>query len=245
MYCSKCGYELEDGTNFCRKCGSKNIYNNLIPKERKSTLNANITSKENNINQNNLKVSNLNETNSNEINSKQTTSKEIGTKQTKHKGFIILGILIVVLSVGFGSYYVSISKLLSDNSKNSEKTSTKNKVIPNNKTTNSSEVKKEVVPPKNSNDISNINSPTYFIFPKSESEKLLDSDLSLLKKENLTLARNEIYARHGFIFKTEAYRTYFNKKSWYSENPNFKGSDEELTDVETYNIKIISKYENK
>ena len=46
MYCSKCGYELADGTNFCRKCGSKNIYNNLIPKEKKSPLNLNTTSKE-------------------------------------------------------------------------------------------------------------------------------------------------------------------------------------------------------
>ena len=237
MYCSKCGYELEDGTNFCRKCGSKNIYNNLIPNEKKSTLNTNVTSKENNISENNLK-----ETNSNKINTKQTASKEIVTKRTKHKGFIILGILIVVLSVGFGSYYVSISKFFSDNSKNSEKTSTKDKVIPINK---NPEVEKEVVPTKSSNDISNIDSPTYYIFPKSESEKLLDSDLSLLKKENLTLARNEIYARHGFIFKTQAYKSYFSKKSWYTENPSFKGSDGELTDAETYNIKIISEYENK
>ncbi|MGH4137367.1 YARHG domain-containing protein [Clostridium sp.] len=241
MYCSKCGYELEDGTKFCRKCGSKNIYNNLIPNEKKSTLNTNITSKENNIKQNNLeepiiKKSILNETN----------SKEIVTKQNNHKGFIILGILIVVLSVGFGSYYVSISKFFSDNSKSSDKTSTKNNVSPNNNTTNkSSEIKKEVVPTKNNNDINNIDSPTYFIFPKSESEKLLVSDVSVLEKDNLTLARNEIYARHGFVFKTEAYRKYFNGKSWYTENPNFKGSDGELTDVETYNIKIISEYENK
>ncbi|MGV8980743.1 YARHG domain-containing protein [Clostridium sp.] len=243
MYCSKCGYELEDGTNFCRKCGSKNIYNNLIPNEKKLTLNTTTASKENNIKQNNLKESNTKEPNTKEIDTNQPASNEI---HNKHKGFIILGILILLLSVGFGSYYVSVSKFFSDNSKNSEKTSTKNKVIPKNNTTNkSSEIKKEVVPPKNSNDISNIDSPTYYIFPKSNSEKLLDSDVSGLKKDNLTLARNEIYARHGFVFKTEAFSDYFNKKSWYSENPNFKGSDGELTDVETYNIKIISKYENK
>jgi ribosomal protein L40E len=230
MYCSKCGYELADGTSFCRKCGSKIFYNNLISKEKKSPLTLNTTSKEDTTKQNTIKETKLN---------------EINTKKNNHKGFIALGILVLLLSIGFGSYYISIKKFPSNNSKHSEATSTENKVIPNDNTTNKDpEIKKDVAPTKDSNDISNIDSPTYYIFPESGSEKLLDSDVSKLKKEHLTLARNEIYARHGLIFKTEVFKNYFSKKTWYKPNSNFKGSDGELNDVEIYNIQLIKKSEN-
>jgi len=226
MYCSKCGYEFKDDTNFCRKCGSKNIYNDLMLAKKESTINIDNTSNENDIN--------------------QANSKEISTKKTKPKIFIILGLLILLLSVGFGSYYISVSKFFSDNAKNSEKTRTKNKDIPKDTPANkTSEIKKDVAPPKNSNDISNIDSPTYYIFPKSGKEKLLDSDVTKYKKEHLTLARNEIYARHGFVFKSEPFKSYFKKKSWYNPNSNFKGSDGELNTSETYNIKLLLKCEKK
>jgi hypothetical protein len=70
MYCSKCGYELADGTSFCRKCGSKIFYNNLISKEKKSPLTLNTTSKEDTTKQNTIKETKLNETNT-----KKTTIK--------------------------------------------------------------------------------------------------------------------------------------------------------------------------
>ncbi|MGH4123176.1 MAG: YARHG domain-containing protein [Clostridium sp.] len=224
MYCSKCGYELEDGTSFCRKCGSKNIFNNLVPAEKKSTLDLNTTSKE--------------------INTKQTNSKKSNTKHTKPKGFIILGILILLLSVGFGSYYISFSKFFSDSSKKLEKAPTKNKATPTETTPKKDTTIKPAVPASvDKTDISNLNSPDYYIFPKSASEKLIESDVSKLMKENLPLARNEIFARHGFVFKAEQFKSYFGKKSWYKPNPSFQGSDGELTDIEMYNIQLISKYE--
>ncbi|MBZ9685949.1 YARHG domain-containing protein [Clostridium estertheticum] len=239
MYCSKCGYQLEDGTNFCRKCGSKNIYNNLVPNEKKSTFNLDTSSKETN-----TKEIKAKEVNSKQVNTKQANSKKINSKQTKPKGFIILGILILLLSVGFGSYYLSISKLLSDNSKKSEETTPKNKVAPTDTTPKKdANIKPDVPASTAKTDISNINSPDYYIFPKSGSEKLIDADVSKLIKENLTLARNEIYARHGLVFKGETFKSYFSKKTWYTPNPNFKGSDGELNDAEKYNIQLILKYE--
>ena len=210
MYCYKCGYELKDVTNFCGKCGSKNVYDDLIP------------------------------------NDKQITTSEIITKRTKPKGFIILGVLILLLSLGFGSYYISLSKFFSDNYNNSKKTSTENKVIPNdNKVNKDSSVKSDVASSANKTDIDDINSPNYYIFSESGSKKLLDSDVSIITKENLTLARNEIYARHGFVFKDERFKSYFTNKSWYKPNPNFKDSDEKLNNVEIYNVELISKYENQ
>ena len=126
------------------------------------------------------------------------------------------------------------------NSKLAKETPTKNTVIPKDNTTNK---KPDVPASTNKTDISDINSPDFYFFPKSGSEKLLDADVSKLTKENLTLARNEIYARHGLVFKGEQFISYFSKKSWYKQNPNFKGSDGELTNVEIYNIQLILKFE--
>lgn len=232
MYCYKCGYELKDVTNFCGKCGSKNVYDNQIPIEKKLAFEATTTSKE--------------------VNAKQITPSEIitkqikQTKQTKPKVFIILGVLILLLSLGFGSYYISITKFFSDNSTNSKKASTESKVIPKDDNVNKdSSVKSDVPTSVDKTDIHDINSPEYYILPKSGSEKLLDSDVSILPKENLALARNEIFARHGFVFKDERFKSYFATKSWYKPNPNFKDNDGELNNIEIYNVELISKYENQ
>lgn len=200
MFCYKCGYKLQDGTDFCRKCGSKNVFSDLTPNEKKP-------------------------------------------KQTKSKNFIILGVLILLLTVGFGSYYISVSKLFSNNSNNSKETSTQeNMVTSNDNTTNKDpNIKSEDAEIGNKPDTNKIQSVDSYILPESGSEKLLDSDVSVLNKENLTLARNEIYARHGFVFKSEPYKSYFSKKSWYKPNASFDGN---LDTVETANIKLISKYEN-
>jgi hypothetical protein len=200
MFCYKCGYKLQDGTDFCRKCGSKNVFSDLIPNEKKS-------------------------------------------KQPKSKNFIILGVLILLLTVGFGGYYISVSNLFSNNSNNSKETSTQeNMVTSNDNTTNKDpNIKSEDAEIGNKPDTNKIQSVDSYILPESGSEKLLDSDVSVLNKENLTLARNEIYARHGFVFKSEPYKSYFSKKSWYKPNASFDGN---LDTVETANIKLISKYEN-
>ncbi len=224
MYCSKCGYKMEDGTNFCRKCGSKNIFNNLVPNEKKIIIDSDTSSKE--------------------INTKEDSTKKINNKQTKHKGFIILGILILLVSVGFASYYVSVSKFFSDAPKKSDEKTSKDKAIP----TDTSPKKVTIIKPTidasaDKPDISNMDSPAYYFFPNSKSEKLIESDISKMTKENLSLARNEIYARHGLVFKGEFFKNYFNKKSWYKPNPNFKESNGELTPVEMYNIQFILKYE--
>ena len=56
--------------------------------------------------------------------------------------------------------------------------------------------------------------------------------------------RNEIYARHGYIFGTEPYKSYFNSKSWYSPDSSFKGDDKELNEYEVANVKTIKSVEN-
>jgi hypothetical protein len=83
-----------------------------------------------------------------------------------------------------------------------------------------------------------------YIFQDSSNIKPTDSELKSLSKETLSLARNEIFARHGYIFQTEPYKSYFNSKTWYKPDASFKGTDEELNETEKYNVKLILKYEN-
>ncbi|GAB6443391.1 MULTISPECIES: YARHG domain-containing protein [Bacillus] len=79
-----------------------------------------------------------------------------------------------------------------------------------------------------------------FIFPDSDIRKLTSTDLAYLSKEQLKIARNEIYARHGHMFQTKDMQSYFSKQSWYRENPYFSGK---LTDIETYNVELIKSRE--
>ncbi|PFO85724.1 MULTISPECIES: TcaA 3rd/4th domain-containing protein [Bacillus cereus group] len=79
-----------------------------------------------------------------------------------------------------------------------------------------------------------------FFFPDSHIRRLTSVELNLLTKEQLRIARNEIYARHGHIFQTKDMQAYFLKQSWYRENPYYKG---ELNDIEAYNVEFIKSKE--
>ena len=53
--------------------------------------------------------------------------------------------------------------------------------------------------------------------------------------------RNEIFARHGYIFKSEEMINYFSEQSWYSPTNNDVISL--LTVIERKNIELIKSYE--
>ena len=84
-----------------------------------------------------------------------------------------------------------------------------------------------------------------YIFSNSDTTYLSDYELQNLDKNMLALARNEIFARHGYVFSEEPFVTYFNNKVWYTPNPNFKGDDSELNQYEIANYKKILEWENK
>lgn len=84
-----------------------------------------------------------------------------------------------------------------------------------------------------------------FVLSFSSSRELTDSDLAGLSSKELAIARNEIFARHGYIFGDTELRTYFYTKPWYrpsslSTNFNF-GS---LSDLENANVELIQYYED-
>ena len=86
-----------------------------------------------------------------------------------------------------------------------------------------------------------------YILPFSDSRYLTVADLKGLTMQELRLARNEIYARHGRKFLDPSLQKYFNEQKWYSgyiEPEEFIDS-EELTKLERKNAKFILKHENK
>lgn len=55
-----------------------------------------------------------------------------------------------------------------------------------------------------------------YIFPDSSDKSVSASDIEELDNEDLRIAINEIYARHGYIFQSsQEMRDYFDDKDWY------------------------------
>lgn len=85
-----------------------------------------------------------------------------------------------------------------------------------------------------------------YIIPDSDTRVITESDLEGLDEDQLRLARNELYARHGRMFKDEQLQAYFDSLSWYHgtiQPDDF--TDEMLTDIEKQNKDTIVAYEEK
>jgi len=76
-----------------------------------------------------------------------------------------------------------------------------------------------------------------------ENKVIAESMLHGLSLHELRLLRNEIYARHGRIFKTMWIQQYFGFQPWYDPKEDFK--DEEISGSDKTNIETIVAYENK
>ena len=91
-----------------------------------------------------------------------------------------------------------------------------------------------------------LNENRNYILPNSNTEFLTEEDLEELSQEECSLARNEIYARHGRKFQDDALREYFESKEWYKgtiDTDDF--SDSMFNEYEIANINLIMEYEKK
>lgn len=78
-------------------------------------------------------------------------------------------------------------------------------------------------------------------YPFTSQRLVTTSDISGKSKAELKIMRNEIFARHGYIFKTQEMKSYFSLQSWYSAQYNDVTSM--LSSIEKQNIEVIKKYE--
>ncbi|MCU6761667.1 Uncharacterised protein [uncultured Roseburia sp.] len=87
---------------------------------------------------------------------------------------------------------------------------------------------------------------TEYVIPQSSEKYLTESDISGLTADQLSIARNEIYARHGRLFKDEKIQAYFDKKDWYhgTVQPEDFTLDM-LNDYEIANGQLLLEYEKE
>lgn len=79
------------------------------------------------------------------------------------------------------------------------------------------------------------------IYPEGSTRMLRIADIRGLTNWDLKVMRNEIFARHGYIFKTEEMSTYFRSQPWYQ--PRFTNVEAKLSPIEKANVKFIQQYE--
>lgn len=88
-----------------------------------------------------------------------------------------------------------------------------------------------------------------YVIATSSSVELTSDDLKDLSRKQLRIAKNEIYARNGYIFTSSDLSSYFNKKDWYKTR--IKQSDatsdqntvyKRMSKIEKENIAFMIKY---
>ncbi|MDU1889780.1 MAG: YARHG domain-containing protein [Dysgonomonas sp.] len=72
---------------------------------------------------------------------------------------------------------------------------------------------------------------------------LTERDIKDKSLEELSLLRNEIFARNGYIFNNTRYDRYFSSQGWY--NPVKNNTDVKLSGIENQNIEFLKKHENQ
>ena len=83
-----------------------------------------------------------------------------------------------------------------------------------------------------------------YLLPFSDMYELYEEDLAGFSDEELRIARNEIYARHGRMFHDQELQAHFDDCDWYEGYIEPEDFDESvLSDLEKRNLKIIEEYE--
>lgn len=71
-------------------------------------------------------------------------------------------------------------------------------------------------------------------------QKLTEAELKNLRKIDLEIIKNSIYARHGYSFKKETFRRFFEETPWYIPISNDVQHD--LSSVEKENVELLSRF---
>jgi len=74
-------------------------------------------------------------------------------------------------------------------------------------------------------------------YPFASSTILTSPILGYFNLKELKIMRNEIFARHGYIFQTQAMKSHFESQKWYEGR--FYDVIKKLSDLEKLNIKLI------
>ncbi|WP_345991076.1 YARHG domain-containing protein [Chryseobacterium sp. Chry.R1] len=71
-------------------------------------------------------------------------------------------------------------------------------------------------------------------------QKLTEKDLKNLRKLDMEIIKNSVFARHGYSFKKETYRNFFEHTDWYI--PVSNNVDHDLSPVEKENVALLNRF---
>lgn len=84
------------------------------------------------------------------------------------------------------------------------------------------------------------------LITKLLNERISEDELVGLSKEELSILRNSIYAKHGYIFANENLGKYFSAMPWYNgTTTDMNKVAAEFDDIEKYNVRFIKDFENR
>ena len=85
-----------------------------------------------------------------------------------------------------------------------------------------------------------------FVFPDSANKYLSEDEIRKVDVDKMNIGRNEIYARHGYIFTDEEMKQYFENQQWYRERVTADQFKEDVfNSFEKKNIELIKKVEDE
>ncbi|WP_394664975.1 YARHG domain-containing protein [uncultured Chryseobacterium sp.] len=71
-------------------------------------------------------------------------------------------------------------------------------------------------------------------------QKLTEKDLKNLRKLDMEIIKNAVFARHGYVFKKQTYRNFFEQTDWYI--PVSNNVDHELSPLEKENVALLNRF---
>lgn len=71
-------------------------------------------------------------------------------------------------------------------------------------------------------------------------QKLTEAQLKNLKKLDLEIIKNSVFARHGYSFKKPTYRRFFEQTDWYV--PIYANVDNDLSEMEKENVALLNRF---
>ncbi len=215
MYCYNCGVKKAKNLEICTECGASPLKQRPVPKHDNFSMTRSVS----------------------------PLINDHGLQKRKENLFPYIVVLIVVVIMSSTAIWYMLHRESNIHGiapiKSSDIDINKNNAITPNLTPEQAppvmKNAKEKEPPK-------VISSDNFIYP-SDQEYITETFLSKLSKQEVALIRNEIYARHGYIFQEEEYKNYFSAKPWYHANPNF--DDSEFNEIEQANKDTLIAYEKK
>ena len=159
----------------------------------------------------------------------------------------VMGLIVVCIILGIVAGAMNSNKkedAKKDTASNTEKATEKQTTAASTKTAASTETASTKQTKNNTQDADDQQDETEnseYILPESDPRYVEQDEIDQLTKNEVRLAINEIYARHGRIFENSELREYFESKDWYDGTIEPEDFDEDvLNQYEKANVKLLA-----